>query len=160
MKTTPAIVRKSILKELWWLCASGSNSLAPIYKRNPAKKPRYNCKMLSGIWINSVERTPSIGATASRRSSKNARLSEFLFVNINVTVLSPSEKSCVITASAINITTWGLIWNPSPLPTPSKKLWNDNPNAPMIPTDVWWWSKWCKRKKKCFHIMFVIYLKS
>ena len=42
MKSMPKMVSPIIVNELWVLWASGNRSLAPIYKMNPPKNPRYN----------------------------------------------------------------------------------------------------------------------
>jgi hypothetical protein len=42
MKSMPNMVSPIIVNELWVLWASGKRSLAPIYKMNPPKNPRYN----------------------------------------------------------------------------------------------------------------------
>ncbi len=81
------------MKELWLACASGSRSLAPIYKRNPAKNPKYITSKLFGIANKNVDKTPRIGAVASRSKSNIAFLVVFLWVSMRVTVFSPSEKS-------------------------------------------------------------------
>ena len=54
-----------------------------------------------GIVKRKVASTPRIGAIASAIKKRIALLSVFLFVNNKVTVLSPSEKSCAITAIAM-----------------------------------------------------------
>lgn len=93
MNPAPIIVKSSIYQEECWECASGNKSDAPIYSKNPAKNPKYIRRILLGIAKRKVESAPRTGAMASIKSKRSAFLLVFLWVNISVTVLSPSEKS-------------------------------------------------------------------
>ena len=48
INTMPIIVSPIVFIELCSACASGKISPSPMYKRNPAKNPRYKSKKLSG----------------------------------------------------------------------------------------------------------------
>ena len=59
------MVSPIILNELCLLWASGKRSLAAMYRRNPAKKPRYKISMFGGMVNKKVESAPRMGAKAS-----------------------------------------------------------------------------------------------
>jgi len=69
-----------------WLCACGRISLAPMYRRNPPKTPRYNTSTGSGSVNNSVEAAPHTGARASPANSSRARPVVLLCLKTRLTV--------------------------------------------------------------------------
>ncbi len=81
-----------------------------------------------------MEAAPAIGAKAAATKKKSERSGEFLWESIRETVLSPSEKSWAITATAIEIPTVGEIWKPRPIPTPSRNEWAIKARADAMPT--------------------------
>ncbi len=73
--------------------ASGKRSLAPKYKKPPAKKGRRRTKKYWETTMKSATTAPKIGATASKKSIRKEFFSELPEFSITVTVLSPSVKS-------------------------------------------------------------------
>jgi hypothetical protein len=74
IKAEPETVKKIVAQELYLLWASGKISLAPTYKRKPAKNPKYKTKKLDDIANNNVEAAPKTGATASNNKNNFAFL--------------------------------------------------------------------------------------
>ena len=78
IKITPVTVIKIVLYDELLLCASGKISAAPIYKRKPAKKPKYKTRIFCGIEKKKVDIAPKIGAVASSSKSPKAFFEVFL----------------------------------------------------------------------------------
>ena len=78
IKTAPKTVKNMVSQELCLLWASGKISLAPIYKRKPAKKAKYKTKNCAEMANNKVAAAPITGAKASNNKNTLAFVSVFL----------------------------------------------------------------------------------
>jgi len=81
----------------------------------------------------SVDAAPRTGAAASARSHLKACLQLPSFFNTRFTVLMPSEKSWVSTATVTTMPTAAEAWKPMPIAMPSKKLCAASASAPNAP---------------------------
>ena len=63
----------------------------------------------------------------------------FPWASMRAMVLRPSAKSCPMTARATARPALLLTWNPSPMATPSAKLWPARASALASPTAGWSW---------------------